>query len=82
MSKVGLVDIMIPGGLPQGSIAVALSDNLNSTVWTNDGGVNLVPAPPIGHGLPVLLAVGGLLFGFRLWDRSKKRRSLGMIAAA
>jgi len=51
-----LVDIMIPGGLPQGSILVALDDNLDSTVWTNDGGVNSpVPEPSslflIGAGL-------------------------------
>jgi hypothetical protein len=31
-----------------------------------------VPAPPIGRGLPVLLAVGGLLFGAKLLERSKK----------
>jgi hypothetical protein len=36
-----------------------------------------VPAPSIGHGLPVLLAVGGLLFGAKLWERSKKHRLLG-----
>jgi hypothetical protein len=35
-----------------------------------------VPAPPIGHGLPVVLAVGGLLLGFKLWERGQKRRSL------
>jgi hypothetical protein len=73
----GLVDVMIPGGLPQGSVLAALDDNMDSTVWTNSGGVNLVPAPPIGHGLPALLAVGGMLFGFRFWERSQKRCSLG-----
>lgn len=36
-----LVDILNTNGLPQGSIAVALSDSGNSTVWTNAGGVNL-----------------------------------------
>ncbi len=51
-----LVDIMIPGGLPQGSILAAIDDNLDSTVWTNDGGVNsAVPEPSslilIGAGL-------------------------------
>lgn len=35
-----------------------------------------VPAPLIGHGLFVLLAVGGVLGGSRPWERSKKRRSL------
>jgi len=36
--------------------------------------VEAVPAPLIGHGLPVLLAVGGLLFGAKLWERGKGRR--------
>jgi hypothetical protein len=36
-----------------------------------------VPAPLIGHGLPVLLAFGGLLFGAKLLEVSKKRPSLG-----
>jgi hypothetical protein len=31
-----------------------------------------VPAPLIGRGFPVLLVVGGMLFGARLWERSKK----------
>lgn len=34
-----------------------------------------VPAPPIGHGFLVVLAAGGLLFGCRLYDRSRKRGS-------
>jgi hypothetical protein len=33
-----------------------------------------VPAPLIGHGLPVLLPVGGLLFGAKLLERSKRQR--------
>jgi hypothetical protein len=37
------------------------------------GLVGAAPAPPIGRGLPVVLAVGGLLFGARLWDLGKKR---------
>jgi hypothetical protein len=37
----------------------------------------LVPAPPIGHGLLVLLAVGGVLFGGKLLEHSKRRSSLG-----
>ena len=36
-----------------------------------------VPAPPIGRGVPVCLAVSGLLFGAKLLERSKRRRSLG-----
>jgi hypothetical protein len=39
-----------------------------------------VPAPPIGRGLPVLLAAGGILFGAKLWDRGKRRSSLGPAA--
>lgn len=33
--------------------------------------IGTVPAPVIGHGLPVLLAVGGLLFGAKLLERRK-----------
>jgi hypothetical protein len=35
-----------------------------------------VPAPLIGHGLPVLLALGGLLFGAKALERSKKTHGL------
>jgi hypothetical protein len=35
---------------------------------------SVIPAPPIGHGPLVLLAVGGLLFGAKLFGRSKKHR--------
>jgi len=42
--------------------------------------VSIVPAPPIGQGLPAVIAIGGLLFGVWAWDRSKKRRSLGVAA--
>ncbi len=35
------------------------------------------PAPSIGSGLPVVLAVGGVLFGASLPRRSNRRRSLG-----
>jgi hypothetical protein len=33
-----------------------------------------VPGPVIGSGLPGLLVAGGLLFGAKLLDRSKRRR--------
>ncbi|HLI30828.1 MAG TPA: PEP-CTERM sorting domain-containing protein [Terriglobia bacterium] len=46
LSAKSLVDIQIAGGLPLGSIVVALDDNGNSTVWTNDGGVNSTTPPP------------------------------------
>jgi hypothetical protein len=34
--------------------------------------IGAVPAPLIGHGLPVLLAVGGLLFGAKLLEGSER----------
>jgi hypothetical protein len=40
----------------------------------NTGVVGAVPAPVIGHGLLVLLAVGGVLFGGRLLESLKKHR--------
>jgi hypothetical protein len=36
--------------------------------------IGAVPAPLIGRGLPVLLAVGGLLFGAKLLERGKRHR--------
>jgi hypothetical protein len=33
----------------------------------------VAPAPSIGCGLPALLAVGGMLFGVKLWGRGRKR---------
>jgi hypothetical protein len=37
-----------------------------------------VPAPPIGHGLPGILAVAGVLFGAGLMERGKKDGSFGV----
>jgi len=65
--KVGLVDIQIPNGLPNGSILVALDDTPNSsTVWTNAGGVNH-SAPE-----PTSLALLGLGLAGLGWSRRKK----------
>jgi hypothetical protein len=65
--NVGLVDIQIPGGLPLGSILVALDDNLDSTVWTNAGGVNRrVPEP-------ATLALLGLAFAGMGLSKRRKR---------
>jgi hypothetical protein len=50
-------------------------DSLDSGV-TNSTIVAPVPAPSIGRGLPVLLAVGGILFGAELLKRGKKRSSV------
>jgi hypothetical protein len=40
-------------------------------------GTATVPAPLIGHGFLVVLAVGGVLLGGKLWEQSKARRDLG-----
>jgi hypothetical protein len=39
--------------------------------------LSAVPAPVIGHGLSGVLVVGGVLFGAKLFERSKRRRLLG-----
>jgi hypothetical protein len=72
--NVGLVDIQIPGGLPQGSIAVALDDNLDSTVWTNDAGVNVGSTSPIPEPATMLL-MGTALFGLGLGRALRKNRA-------
>jgi hypothetical protein len=41
------------------------------------GGFEPTPAPPIGVGFPAVLGVGGLIFGAKLRERNRKRRSLG-----
>lgn len=53
-----LIDFSIPGGELNGSIFAALTDNGNSTVWTNSGGVE-TPEPAT----LALLAIGLLLAG-------------------
>jgi hypothetical protein len=60
--------------------AIGVDGNASATSSTGTGGTcsTAVPAPPIGQGLPVVLAVGGLLLGFKLWERGQKRRSLGI----
>ena len=45
------------------------------------GLVNVTPAPVLGPGLLTLLAVGGLLFGGRMWGRGRKRPALPLAAA-
>lgn len=49
-----------------------LAAGSTSDTATFSSGEVVVPAPPIGHGLPVALAVGGLLFGAGLLQRNKK----------
>jgi hypothetical protein len=65
-----------------GSDMLTLTGNTNPSSWVVDdvvvtGPLQAVPAPLIGHGLPLVLAVGGILFGGNLLARSKKRRSFG-----
>jgi hypothetical protein len=63
-------------GLPAGTTVVGLYHLAgNPTTDQSDTlitAVSLVPAPLIGHGLLALLAVGGVLFGAKLLERSKK----------
>jgi hypothetical protein len=67
--KVGLVDIQIPGGLPTGSILVALDDTPDSsTVWTNAGGVNQGP-----HSVPEPASLALLVTGFAALKISRRK---------
>jgi hypothetical protein len=83
-----------PGVLSPGTTSEVLVIETNATTFFPgfvseiDGGVATGPgfspvsAPLIDHGFPGLLAVGGLLFGAKLFERSGKRRSLRTAAAA
>jgi hypothetical protein len=53
---------------------VAQASNTSNTGFAS--GTLAVPAPVIGHGLFVLLAVGGVLFGGKLFESLNMRRSL------
>jgi hypothetical protein len=67
-------DFLSTGGSPSWLAAIHVQNtgsNGQSSGWVG------APAPPIGYGLPGVLAVGGLLLGFKLWERGQKRRSLG-----
>jgi hypothetical protein len=68
-------------GLPSFTTITASDESTNSAFEFDPLVVvanRSVPAPPIGHGLAAVLAVCGGLFGFKLWERSKKRRALGI----
>jgi hypothetical protein len=56
---------------------VVVTDSFAEDVFAMDNVTyTTVPAPPIGRGLPVLLTAGGMLFGAKLLERSKKRHML------
>jgi hypothetical protein len=64
------------------SDTLTLTGNTNARSWVVDdvvvtGPLQAVPAPIIGHGFPVVLAFGGVLFGAKLLERSRKRRLFG-----
>jgi hypothetical protein len=58
-------------GVPQG--LDTLLDNVSLTAAVP------VPAPLIGRGLPVLLAMGEILFGAKLLERGKRRRGNSVV---
>jgi hypothetical protein len=65
--------------LPETTHIYDFAGNYNTALSVfDDLGLSVpVPAPLIGSGLPAVLAIGGLLFGARLWETGKKRRSIG-----
>jgi hypothetical protein len=67
------LEILITRPFQNGSAGMSPDQFITNIAITS----NVVPAPLIGHGLPIILAVGGLLFSARLFERSKKRRPLG-----
>lgn len=69
--------ITTTGGETISSVAISAPGGFATYDQPRVSGLAAVPAPLIGHGLPVLLAVGGLFFGAKLLERSKTRRSLG-----
>jgi hypothetical protein len=67
-------------------VSVSFSGNAQSVVLTGAAQhigydnitLGAVPAPIMGQGLPSGLAVAGMLFGAKLLQRSRRRRSLGV----
>jgi hypothetical protein len=69
-----IADLTAPNNL--GNIFVAdIGNSLNGATGPIDasGPGRAVPAPVLGHGLLVLLAVGGVLFGGKILENLKKR---------
>jgi hypothetical protein len=64
-------------GLNSGEATLSLCTPCTSPLATGALTVEPVPAPLIGSGLPVVLAVGGVFFGAKLLERSEKRPQRG-----
>jgi hypothetical protein len=63
---------------PDGSTSYSnYPQGFEAVTAAQDAGSYVAPAPLIGHGLPGILAVAGVLFGAGLLERSRKRRSPG-----
>jgi hypothetical protein len=74
-SQTSLSSLVNPPNGMTGSPFLIPGYEVNELVF---GPASVVPAPLIGHGLPVVLAVGGiLLFGAKFSECSRKRRSRG-----
>lgn len=61
-------------GVTPGTYTWSWGNGADADSFTLQIGPAAVPAPLIDRGLPVLLAVGGLLFGAKLLERCKRRR--------
>jgi hypothetical protein len=44
----------------------------SETITDPPGGIQAAPAPAIGAGVPGMLAVGGVLLGWKLWERRRQ----------
>jgi hypothetical protein len=62
--------------LGHGLTLEAIYDNAGGDISLEVVSTVPVPAPPIGRGVPVFLAVSGMLFGAKFLERRRKRRSL------
>ena len=61
-------------GVTHGTYVWNWGSGANADSFTLNIGTVAVPAPLIGRGLPILLAVGGLLFGAKLLQRNEGHR--------
>jgi hypothetical protein len=82
---VTVANLLATNGTATAAAHMALGSNLNCTGFAGNGGTQgmgtvdnsscvAVPAPVIGHGLLVLLAIGGVLFGGKALESYKKHR--------